>query len=164
MSNSSIWPIERTQSGPEWTWEQWQWRGTLHYLKLQNYWSLTLGLFDVISRTHVMGGLTFLQRCSRCILSPLLTGLFDSCINIKFCIRFWILLFALLIFQQGSLWSSICGLSRIMGKWSLPQRSCIIHVAWVGVSWCIEISLRFIVYDTLLFTHYLFTFSFIPSW
>ena len=43
MSNSSIWPIDRTlikcyHSGPEWTREQWQWRDTpyfpeLHWLK-----------------------------------------------------------------------------------------------------------------------------------
>ena len=55
---SSIWPIERTLSGaitqgPEWTWEQWQWRGTPHSPKLQQYWDLTIWLFSVISRTLI---------------------------------------------------------------------------------------------------------------
>ena len=43
-------------SGPEWTWEWWQWRDTLHSLKLQHYWSLAIRLFNVISRT-------FIERC-----------------------------------------------------------------------------------------------------
>ena len=30
-------------------WERWQWRGILHYSKLQHYWSLTIRLFNVIS-------------------------------------------------------------------------------------------------------------------
>ena len=38
---------------PEWTWEQWQWRGTLHSPKLQHYWNLTIRLFSVISRTII---------------------------------------------------------------------------------------------------------------
>ena len=37
----------------EWTWEQCQWRGTLHSPKLQHYWNLTIRLFSVISRTFV---------------------------------------------------------------------------------------------------------------
>ena len=35
-------PIRCYHSKPEWTWEWWQWRGTLHSPKLQHYWSLTL--------------------------------------------------------------------------------------------------------------------------
>ena len=55
---SSIWPIDRTlircyHSGPEWTWEQWQWRGTPHSPKLQQYWNLSIRLFSVISRSFV---------------------------------------------------------------------------------------------------------------
>ena len=42
-------------SGPEWTWEQWQWRGTPHSPKLQHCWNLTIRLFSVISRTLVRG-------------------------------------------------------------------------------------------------------------
>ena len=38
---------------PEWAWERWQWRGTPHSPKLQRYWSLTIRLFSVISRTLV---------------------------------------------------------------------------------------------------------------
>ena len=71
---SSIWPIDRCyHSRPEWTWEQWQWRGSLHFSKLQHYWNLTIRLFNVICRTHVGGGLTSLQRCSWCILQLQLT-------------------------------------------------------------------------------------------
>ena len=44
--SSSICPMDRTlYSGPEWTREQWQWRGTPHSLKLQYYWNLTIRLF-----------------------------------------------------------------------------------------------------------------------
>ena len=58
---SFIQPIDRTlircyHSGPQWTWEQWQWRGTLHSPKLQHHWNLTIRLFIVISRTLVGGG------------------------------------------------------------------------------------------------------------
>ena len=57
---SSIWPIDRNlirdyNSGPEWTWERWQWRDTLLLPKLQQYWNLTFRLFSVISTTHVGG-------------------------------------------------------------------------------------------------------------
>ena len=67
------------RSGPEWPWERWQWRGTLHSPKLQHYWSLTIRLFNVISgHSLVVGGLTPLPRCNRCILQPRLTGLADE--------------------------------------------------------------------------------------
>ena len=49
-------PIKCFHSGSEWTWEQWQWRGTLHSLKLQTYWSLTIRLFNVVSRILVGWG------------------------------------------------------------------------------------------------------------
>ena len=39
-----------------WTWEGWQWKGTLHSPNLQDYWSLTIRLFRVISRTLVVVG------------------------------------------------------------------------------------------------------------
>ena len=77
---SSIQPIDRTlircyHSGPEWTWERWQWRGTRHSPKLQHCWNLTIRLFSVISRTLVSGGgLTPLQRSSQYILQPQSTG------------------------------------------------------------------------------------------
>ena len=38
---------------PEWSWEQWQWRGAPHYPKLQHQWNLTIRLFSVISRTLI---------------------------------------------------------------------------------------------------------------
>ena len=37
----------------EWTWERWQWNDASHSLKFQHYWSLTIRLFSVISRTLV---------------------------------------------------------------------------------------------------------------
>ena len=53
-------PIDRTlircyHSGPEWTWERWQWRDTPHSPKLQHCWNLTIILFSVISG-HLLGG------------------------------------------------------------------------------------------------------------
>ena len=58
-----------------WTWEQWQWRGTLHSPKLQRYLNLTVRLFSVISRTLVAGVLQPpMQRSSRCILQSKPTG------------------------------------------------------------------------------------------
>ena len=38
-------------------------------------WSLAIKLFNVVSRTHVGGDLTLLQKCTQCILQPQLTGL-----------------------------------------------------------------------------------------
>ena len=70
MSNSSIRPIDRTLSGattpgPEWAWEQSQWRSALHFSKLQHYWSLTIRLFSIISRKFVVGGGGFIHRWGR---------------------------------------------------------------------------------------------------
>ena len=48
-------PIRCYHSGPEWIWEWWQWRGTLHSPKLKHYWILTIKLFRVISRTVIRG-------------------------------------------------------------------------------------------------------------
>ena len=39
----------------EWSWEWWQWKGTPHSPKLQHYWSLTIGLINVISSTLIEG-------------------------------------------------------------------------------------------------------------
>ena len=49
-------------SGPEWTWEQRQWRGSPHSPKLQHCLNLTIRLFSVISRTLVRGGVLPLCR------------------------------------------------------------------------------------------------------
>ena len=57
------------------TWERWQWRGTLHSSKLQHYRNFIIRLFNVISRTFVMGGVTSMQRCCRCIRQPQATRL-----------------------------------------------------------------------------------------
>ena len=43
-------------SRPEWTWKQWQWKGALHFPKLQHYWELTIKLFRVMSGTFVGRG------------------------------------------------------------------------------------------------------------
>ena len=40
-------------------------KGVLHSLQS---WSLAITWFNVISKTLVVGGLTHLKRCSRCIL------------------------------------------------------------------------------------------------
>ena len=48
-------PIRFYHSGPEWTWEQWQWWGALHSPKLQHHWNLTIRLFRVIYRTLIGG-------------------------------------------------------------------------------------------------------------
>ena len=56
---SSIWPIDWTLSyataQQEWTWERWQWRGTLSSAKLQPFWNHTIKLSSVISRTLICG-------------------------------------------------------------------------------------------------------------
>ena len=53
--------------GPDRSRKRWQWRGNPHYPKLQHYWSLTIKLFSIISRTLV-GDLTPLKSCIRCTL------------------------------------------------------------------------------------------------
>ena len=54
--------IKDYHSGPKWTWERWQWRGTQHSRKLQHCWKLTIRLFSVISRTLVRVGILPLCR------------------------------------------------------------------------------------------------------
>ena len=62
---SSIWPIDRTLSDAL----------TLAQKRVLCIpQSITIGLFCVISRTLIGGGLTFLQRCSQCILQCQPTG------------------------------------------------------------------------------------------
>ena len=46
---------------PEWTWEQWQWRGALYSPRPKHYWDLTIRLFSVITRT-LIGGVLSLYR------------------------------------------------------------------------------------------------------
>ena len=46
-------PIRCYHSGSEWTWEWGQWRCTPNSPKLQHYWSVTIRLFNVISRTLI---------------------------------------------------------------------------------------------------------------
>ena len=50
--------IRSYHSGAELTWERWQWRGTPHSPKLQHYWSPTIRLINVISRTLIEGVLS----------------------------------------------------------------------------------------------------------
>ena len=57
-------PIRCYHFGPEWTWEQWRWRGILHCPNLQYYQSLNIRLFNVISKKFIEKGLTPLQRCN----------------------------------------------------------------------------------------------------
>ena len=58
-------PIRWYQSRPEW-----QWRGTLHSQMFQNYWSLTIRLFNIISRTLVGGELAFGRDAVGIFYSP----------------------------------------------------------------------------------------------
>ena len=51
---SSIWHIDRTLSsantpGQSGHWEQWQWRSTPRFPKLQHFWNFTIRLFNVVS-------------------------------------------------------------------------------------------------------------------
>ena len=62
MSNSSIWPLERT-------WEQWQWMCIPYSINFQGWHILDTG----------WGSVYPLQRCSRCILHHQLTGLEGCC-------------------------------------------------------------------------------------
>ena len=54
-------PIRCYHSKPEWTTEQWPWRGNLHSPKLQHYWNLIIRLFSHISGHSLGEGLTPLQ-------------------------------------------------------------------------------------------------------
>ena len=51
-----IWPVGKTLSGAttpgQWTWEQWQWRGTLYIPNIQS-WSLAIRWLNVIYRTLI---------------------------------------------------------------------------------------------------------------
>ena len=75
----SIWPINRSRSGATTPgqsapWEQRQWTGTSHSPNLLD-WSFAISWFNVMDRTLFSGGFTPLQRCSLCILKPLMTEL-----------------------------------------------------------------------------------------
>ena len=54
-------PIRCYHSGPEWTWERWQWRDTTHSPKLQHNWNLAIRLICVISG-HSLGEVSPLCR------------------------------------------------------------------------------------------------------
>ena len=66
-------PIRCYHSESEWTWKQWQWKGSPHSSKIEE-WSFTIRCFNVISRTPVGGHLSPLQRQSWCMLLPQPTG------------------------------------------------------------------------------------------
>ena len=80
LNVSLIWPIDRTlsdattpsQSGLGNNGKE---KILLIPKKLQHYWSLTIGLFSVISRTLVGEVLPTLQKCCQRILQPQSTGL-----------------------------------------------------------------------------------------
>ena len=63
-------PIRCYHCRSEWIWEQWQWRGTLHSPKLQHYWSLTIRLFNAISRTFIWEVLPLCRDAVRVLYSP----------------------------------------------------------------------------------------------
>ena len=49
LFNPRIGPYQVLHAGPEWTWEQLQWRGAPYSPRSQHYWDLTIRLFSVIS-------------------------------------------------------------------------------------------------------------------
>ena len=57
-------------AGPEWTWEQWQWKGALHSPKPQHHWNFTIRLFSVISRTLIEGVLPLCRGAVSIFYSP----------------------------------------------------------------------------------------------
>ena len=57
-------PIRCYHSGPEWTWEQWQRRGTLHFSQLQHYWNLTITVFSILYSTFVRRSSPFAEMQS----------------------------------------------------------------------------------------------------
>ena len=70
-------PYQVLPPWPEWTWKQWQWRSIPYSPNLKGL-GLSIRCFNVISKilvgVCVWGGLTPLQRCSRCILQLQSTG------------------------------------------------------------------------------------------
>ena len=68
-------PIRYYHSGIEWTWDRCLQICTLHCPNFQNYQSITIRLFRVISWILVGGVLTPLQSSCRCILQFQPTGL-----------------------------------------------------------------------------------------
>ena len=48
-------PFKCYHSEPEWTWARWQWRSTPYSPNVQHYWSPTIRLFNVKSRTLIRG-------------------------------------------------------------------------------------------------------------
>ena len=63
-------PIRCHHSRPEWTWEQWQWKGKAHSSNLQHYWSLIIRLFSVLSRTLIEGVLLLCREVVGVFHSP----------------------------------------------------------------------------------------------
>ena len=121
MSNCSIWPIAMTlssattpgQSGPRSDGNE----GVLYIPpKLHYYWSFTIRLFNVISRTLVGRWLTPLQKCSWCILQLLLTGLLGSGKRV---------VITLLSLRQVSLWLESCLITKVAlynyTEWNRPH-------------------------------------------
>ena len=49
-------PVWCYYSGPERTWERWQWRCNPHSQNLRHYWCLSIRLFSFISKTFVVMG------------------------------------------------------------------------------------------------------------
>ena len=72
-----------TTPAPNWTWEWWQWRGTLHPLKLRHYWNLTIRLFSVIYRILVGGSYSSAEMQSMYSIAPADWGKSKNMIIIK---------------------------------------------------------------------------------
>ena len=93
---------------------------TLHSPKLQHYWSFTIRLFNVISRTLVGGCLAPLQRCIWCILQTHSTEPVadrNSCLNqSNQCKRIKIILKKL--FKIFNLWDHACSFVHIFNIFS----------------------------------------------
>ena len=115
-----------------WTWEQWQWRGTMHSPKLQHYWSLTIILVSVVSRTLIGGGV--LPLCREAV------GVFYSPSVLGNVLLIYIIfhLFTLLILVKCQLWANKFW-HRIQQNIQNGRRQENLHLKYLA-GWSIDVS------------------------
>ena len=80
-------PFRCCHSVSVWTWERWQWRGTLHFPNLHHYWNLTMRLLSVIYKT-LFGGV--LHLCREAVMYSTVPT--DRGMKIKIIYDFWLVL------------------------------------------------------------------------
>ena len=106
-------------SGPEWTWERWQWRGTPHSPKLQHCGNLTIRLFSVISRTLVGGG-SYPSAEKQSVYSTAPANWASR--------RMWSPPSLLLV--SGSLWPGVVAPDKVQSIHQIEQTVCAINVLY----------------------------------